>query len=175
MRQNIWRQITPSLFMFTVGTPWHSQEPASTLQALSVFNSKFEQQGAHISYCFLQPCKMRLSLSRPGKGRRGDCRTLFWFGDNISPHWWHSWHTRYLWILLFSGTVLDFHLISVQTSSSALLSDKHLATSFSVNWKHVIFRDTDTPHFTSAQRFERGSPSQLLELVIERDFCLLSK
>lgn len=34
---------------------------------------------------------------------------------------------------LFSGTVLDFHLISVQTSSPALWSDRHLATSFSVN------------------------------------------
>lgn len=76
---------------------------------------------------------------------------------------------------LFSGTVLDFHLISLQTSSSAPPSDKHLAVSFSVNWKYVIFRDIDTPHFTSAQRFERGSPSQLLEQVIERDFCSLSK
>lgn len=72
---------------------------------------------------------------------------------------------------LFSGTVLDFHLISVHTSSPALRSERHVATSFSVNWKYVIFRDIDTPYFTSAQRFERGSPSQLLE----RDFCLLSK
>lgn len=145
MRQNIWSETAPSPFMFTVGTPWHSQEPAPPLQALTVFSNKSKQWGAHISYYFFSLARCACHCVDRARGG-GEITELC---SGLAITFVHTGGTpdtpATFGYFLFSGTVLDFHLISLQTSSSTPRSDKHLAVSFLVNWKYVIFRDIDTP------------------------------